>query len=219
MRFARFLFALLAVFAVAVSVHGAIAQSPAVAESSSLVPPGPSVGARVATPTQHIPAPSHRHTLDLVALGAVVGATKKKATRRSAGQKRDVPMYLDSIAHVMRKNEDTGKMENVAIHGGVLVDDTDLTDEEIDELTALRAIRPATPDEIDRLERADADAERAELQKTHEGEVLQLQANQAAERAAAVGKNATPEQLSKLDEKHGAAMATLQEKQAKALAQ
>lgn len=213
MRVLRFLFATLAMCSAALAIPSSAAAA------CTLDRPVPVSAVRAAIPISHVPAPTHRHVLDMVALGAVMGATaKKKPTRRAAAKKTDVPMYLDGIAHVQRKNEDTDKMETVAITGGVLVDDTDLSDEEIDELTAMRIIRPATSDEIARLEQAEANAERAEKQQAHEAEVTQLRANQEAERAAAVARNATPDQLAKLDERHAVAKSALEEKQAKALA-
>jgi hypothetical protein len=129
-------------------------------------------------------------------------------------------MYLDSDAHVMRKNEDTGRFETTVVRGGVLVDDTDLTDDEIDELTALRVVRPATGDEIDRLEQRDAEDARAELLRTQETEVAQLRAQHDTDRAALEATGPAPEasrsspiarqtELTELQAKHAAALAKL----------
>lgn len=196
-----------------------VSASPAAADRASLDRPVPVSAVRAAIPLHQLPAPARRHALDMVALGAVVGATKKKATRRASGKKTEVPMYLDATAHVQRKNEDTGKMETVAIPGGVLVDDTDLNEDEIEELTAQRHIRPATSSEIERLEQADAAAERKEIVDAQAKETEQLRANQEVEMAKlnASGK-ASLEAISALQTEHAKQTAALQEKQAKALA-
>jgi hypothetical protein len=66
--------------------------------------------------------------------------------------RRGRPMFLDSHVDVVRDGE------VVRIQGGVLVEDTDLSEDEIDELTAHRAIRLATDPEIERADRMAAAA-------------------------------------------------------------
>jgi hypothetical protein len=127
-------------------------------------------------------------------------------------------MYLDSDVHVMRENDD-GKLATTVIKGGVLVDDTDLSDDEIDELTARRVIRPASVDEIQRLEAADTAADRAELVKEQQEELAQMRANQEQARAALATKDGvTGDALAKADQKNAMEVAALQEKHAAALA-
>jgi hypothetical protein len=170
---------------------------------------------------QSVPTPpvSHRTVpIEALALGAVVGATKR-ATRRKSNTRTEVPLYLDTIAHVQRKNEESGAMETVAIKGGVLVDDTDLTDDEIDELTAMRVIRHATPDEIDRLEQNSVDAKRAELVQSNTAAMDSLKASNASERAAMeADTSVSPDALTKLDAKQNAAVEKMQAQHDKALA-
>jgi hypothetical protein len=198
-------------------------HSPAAAVSLVLRPPVQLPAVRAAMVDHHAPSPrSHRIPADSFVLLAAVGATKKRASRRTSGKKRDVPMYLDSDVHVMRESEDpthNGKLVTTVIKGGVMVDDTDLTDDEIDELTALRVIRPARPEEIDRLERADTAAARADLVKSQGEELAQLRANNEAARADLASKdNVSGDALAKLDQKNAMAVASLQEKHAGALA-
>lgn len=142
-------------------------------------------------------------------------ATKKKATRRAQGAKRtDVPMYLDSDVHRMGEDD---KLD--IVRGGVMVDDTDLTDEEIEELTARRVIRPAKPDEIERAANAEHTEKRAQLQRDQSAEVAQLQAQQAQEKAKLEGGgNASPAALQKLADQHLKQTQDLQAKHTKALA-
>jgi hypothetical protein len=197
-----------------VTVH----PSSAAVERFALRPPVQLPAVRAAIPS--VPSsPSHRHRLtDSLGLLAVAGATKKRTTRRTSGKKRDVPMYLDSDVHVMRENDD-GKLATTVIKGGVLVDDTDLSDDEIDELTARRVIRPATVEEIDALDAAGTAADRAELVKSQEEEMAQLRANQEQARATLAAKdNVSADALAKADQKAAMDVASLQEKHATALA-
>jgi hypothetical protein len=235
MRITRLLFAPALLLAAAVGAHAqptrlaehrlrdtqavlASQMSPAAAVPLVLRPPVqlPAVRAVTSADRRTPTSRQHRAPLEMVAL-AVIGATKR-TSRRKAGKKRDVPMYLDSDAHVLREN-DEGRMVTTVIKGDQLVDDTDLTDEEIEELTARRVIRPATVPEIDRLEAADTASERAELVRSQQTEIAQLTANNDAERADfATRENTSPDALAKLDQKHAASVAALQEKQAGALA-
>lgn len=105
------------------------------------------------------PAPDRgpRFPIELVGAGAALSTGAKRGGRKrakdgadgAAAPRNTMPMILDSHVHLMR-----GK-EMVALKGGVLVEDTDLTDDEIDELTARKAIRPATPKELAQLQQAD----------------------------------------------------------------
>lgn len=221
------LFAVLALTAIALPVaaqpDSLIARSPAAVGDTSRVHSASRLAVRAAIDTVTVPASLPTSTsrvaaIEMIALGGIIGATKK-TTRRSTGKRRDVPMYVDSILHVQRKNDDTGKHETVAIPAGVLVDDTDLTDDEIDEFTARRVIRPATVEEIERLDKKDAADERADLEASQTAELEQLRANHAAERAELVGKEGTsPAAIAKLDDKHATAVSQLQAKHAAALA-
>jgi hypothetical protein len=202
-----------------VTTHALFSQSSAAVERLALRPPVQLPAVRAAIPsTPSHPRSRHRFT-DSIGLLAVAGATKK-ATRRSSGKKRDVPMYLDSDVHVMRPSEaDEKKLVTTVIKGGVLVDDTDLTDDEIDELTARRVIRPATVDEIQRLEAADTAADRAELVKSQQEEIAQLRANHEVARATLAQKDGvSADALAKADQKSAMEVASLQEKHAGALA-
>lgn len=193
--------------------------SSAAVEQLALRPPVQLPAVRAAIPSvPSLPTSRHRFT-DSIGLLAVAGATKK-TTRRSSGKKRDVPMYLDSDVHVMRPSEaDEKKLVTTVIKGGVLVDDTELTDDEIDELTARRVIRPATVDEIQRLEFADTAADRAELVKSQQEELSQLRANQEQSRAQLAAKDGvSADALAKADQKSAMDLASLQEKHAGALA-
>lgn len=220
MRSTRLLFVALILLVSALPVHAAVVlQSPAAVANSSLGTDSvPTVRAAI-LPSRHAPAPGRSHRLlDGMAIAAIGATSKRKSTRRKAGVKREIPLYLDSDAHVMREDERTGHLATTVIRGGVLVDDTDLTDDEIDELTALRAIRHATTDEIARLEQKDADAERTELMANQAVELEELRARQDAERAELEAKGPTDEQRSTQSTRHSAAMTKLQEKHAAALA-
>jgi hypothetical protein len=216
------LLAIASVFALALAPFHVVHQSSAAVERLALRPPVqlPAVRAAI-VPSHSAPHRAPRFT-DGLGLLAVAGATKKRASRRTSGKKRDVPMYLDSDVHVLRESEDpthNGKLVTTVIKGGVMVDDTDLTDDEIDELTARRVIRPATPEEIDRLEQADTAEARAELVATQEAELAQLRANNEAARAEmAARENVSGDALAKLDQKNAMTVAALQEKHAGALA-
>jgi hypothetical protein len=187
LRFALASLALLAASAVPAQVPDTLTHhlAPAAVASTTLsqVPPASTPAVRAALSTPH--APATRVPLELMAF-AFVGATKK-TTRRSAGKKRDMPMYIDSDLHVARKDDDKKPYTHV-IKGGQLLDDVEddgLTEEEIDEFIARRAIRPATPDEIARLEQAEVNDERTQLQADQARELDALRADQAAELAAA----------------------------------
>jgi hypothetical protein len=98
-------------------------------------------------------------------LGLAIGATAKKSTRRTSGKASKLKLLLDSTVHLRR---DPKKPDLTVIDGGVLVDDTDLDDDEIEELKRHGAIRPASAEEIARLEATAENAERAELMREHE---------------------------------------------------
>lgn len=167
----------------------------------------------IATALHHeAPAPSRRSPGPLSLLGfALAGATSKKSAprrKRSGFKVPDVPMYLDSAVHVMRDDE------LVIISGGVLLDDTELTDEEIADIQRHGVIRPATPAELERLQEAESLAAATELAKDQEREMRQLVANQAAElsgvdeakKPALVDKHL--KQISDLQGKHATALAS-----------
>lgn len=208
----------IAAFVLPAAAQSDSTRSPAAAEVSTLPVHSASVSTVRAAIPRPLPAPHReRAPLSVVGLGAFVGATAKRQTRRKAGVKREVPLYLDSTAHVMRPGKDD-KPELLVIPGGVLVDDTDLTDEEIDELTALRVIRHATTEEIDRLEQKGIDEQRAEMLRTQEGEINQLKAQQDVERVDLEAKNPSDEQRATQSDRHGKQLAKLQEKHSAALA-
>lgn len=146
--------------------------------------------------------------LGLAAMGVTTSKNKKRPTRRATGAKSpDVPMYLDTEAHVMRDDE------LVKIPGGVLVEDTELDDDEIEEFLARGVIRPATPEEIVRLHTAGAREAAKQLADEQGREMQQLLANQAAELAVAAETD-----KAKLAEKHLKAVSALQQKHAQAAA-
>lgn len=156
-------------------------------------------------PASHAPLPLSTFSL----LGFAIGATAKKATRRASGKGSKVKLLLDSEVHLKR---DPKSPELTKIPGGVLVDDTDLDDDEIEELKRLGAIRPASAEEITRLEAAQEVAENADLMRAQELELSQLRVKQAEELAAApADKQAT------LQERHAKAVTAMQEKHVKAL--
>jgi hypothetical protein len=218
MRSTRFvLTALLIVAAAQPAPAATLTHSPAAVGTTPLSQP-PSVSTVRAA--MHPPTPPAPHraplSMDLSVLG--VALATKRATRRSTGKKRDVPMFLDSEVHVMREGKD-GKPEQLRIAGGVLVDDTELEDDEIDELTARRVIRPATQDEIHRLERRETDDARTELLRTHETEMAQLRAQHDVARAELENSgNATPAALNRLSDKQALEITKLQDKHAAAIA-
>jgi hypothetical protein len=174
------------------------------------------------------PLPStvpHRIPSASLLIGAAFGATaKKKATRKAAGKKRDMPMFLDSDVHVMREDPNNEKrMVTTIVRGGRMLDDLEdeaLTDDEIDELTARRVIRPATVAEVDRAAQQDKAVQREELVSDQTTEIQQLRANREAERAGLVADGSAPadlitfdqattEQVTNLQAKHADALATL----------
>lgn len=177
-------------------------------------------------PQQH-PAP----VLEFTALAAVMGATAKK-TRRTAGAKRtSVPLWLDSEVHVIRDDKETpaaaanrrlrgvqAPSPHTVIPGGVLVDDTDLTDDEIEDLQRRGVVRPATPKEVESAEVRERTERIAELQREQEREIQQLRADQEQEKAKinADGK-AAPDAVAKLADKQSKELTSLQEKHVKAL--
>lgn len=173
---------------------------------------------RAATLERHAPAPSRRHDLPNYSLEAVALAAlaTKRTTRRQSGKKGKLPMLLDSHVDVVRgehKNPVTGRNEpQIERIAPGLVDDTDLTDDEIDELTARGVIRQAKPDEVERLEQRETDAERATLVREQEAEVSKLRTeHEAALAEAPESKRAA------LSEKQTKEMTALQAKHAKAL--
>lgn len=90
-------------------------------------------------------------TLDTaLAQAAAAAAAAAEATGTPAAAPADLPLVLDSTAHVMRDVRKAGKVEKQlhVVKGGVLVSQTDLTPDEIAELKTLGAIRVATIDEI-----------------------------------------------------------------------
>lgn len=156
-------------------------------------------------PLSHAPAPLSTFSL----LGLAVGATAKKSTRRSTGKASKLKMLLDSTVHLRR---DPKKPDITVIEGGVLVDDTDLDDDEIEDLKRHGIIRPASAAEIARLETAADDADRVELIREHESQLTMLRAEQKAELDAAPA-----DKRAALAERHGKALTALQDKQAKEL--
>jgi hypothetical protein len=156
-------------------------------------------------PLSHAPLPLSTFSL----LGFAIGATAKKSTRRSSGKASKLKLLLDSTVHLRR---DPKRPDITVIDGGVLVDDTDLDDDEIEELKRHGVIRPASAEEIARLEAAEETAGNAELLREQEYELTELRANQAAELE---GKSDA--EKAKLAERHSKAVAALQEKHVKAL--
>jgi hypothetical protein len=222
MRSLRFsLFAL----AVALAIPSSTSAQPVTDSIPTLTP--------VLVGAEHVPAPARRDhapmPFELAGLGVAL-ATAKKAARKPAAKKSgskpaakksasaDVAMYLDSDVHVMRENK-KGDPVTTTIKGGVLVDDTDLTDEEIDDFTARRVIRPAKPEEIERLKKAPGVAEREQLVREQAAEVEQLQAKHAsavaaaapADRPALQEEQAT--ELTELQQEHVDALNAFDEKQ------
>lgn len=167
-----------------------------------------------------MPAPTHHKRLPgfpIEGLAAAALATKgKKATRRSAGKRSSVKLFLDSLVHVVRGEDKEGRPKTESIAGGVLVDDTDLTDDEIDELTALKAIRPATPKEIEQLDRNEVEEKRVALVREQEEEMAALRAEHEQAKAD-LGTDASPAKVTKLEEKQAAEVSKLQDKHTKAL--
>lgn len=177
-----------------------------------------------------VPTRPNRFPLEYLTAFALVGATK--TTRRKSGAKRsDVPLYLDSDVHVPLEDSELKEWRSNAppgqpghggapirlIKGGVLVDDTDLTDEQIEDLQTRGVIRPATMKEVQASEaRAKAD-ERRELEQQQKTEIQQLQAKQEQARAEATSKNANADQIAKLNERQTAELTALQDKHVKAL--
>lgn len=154
-----------------------------------------------------LPAPSKQPSfpVEYVAIGLAAAVAKR-------GRKGGVAMFVDSDIHVMRDNK-KGDPELKVIKGGQLLEDTDLTDEEVDELTARRVIRPATAKELAQLEKSEANAEREELVKEQEGELTTLRAKHEQALAAA------PEtKKAAIEEKQSAEVTKLQTAHAKALA-
>jgi hypothetical protein len=98
------------------------------------------------------PASPRTLPLNLVALGAIAGATAVKRSRSNPN------MIVDSIIHVARQ-DNRGNPITLAVQPGVLADDTELTDDEIDESIARGSIRYATPAELHRLEQIAAQRE------------------------------------------------------------
>lgn len=236
--------ALISLVAIAAFVLPAAAQSdsaaspsPAAVDESSPVHSASRPAVRVAItsavqlPTVSVestrsesPVPTREQLpLSTVGFGAIVGATaKKRATRKAAGKKRDVPMYLDSDVHVMRPDEENPKRKvTTIVRGNRLLDDLEadeLTDDEIDELTARRVIRPAKPEEIERSEQQDRAAQREELSAEQTAEITQLRANRESERAQLVAGGVKPEDLVSFDDETASTIAELQTEHAAALA-
>lgn len=186
---------------------------PAVATSAIVLDTASTVTGAVAEspPVPGVPAdPGPVFPIEVLA-----GAALATATRRKSGKRSQVPMMLDSIVHVMREGKG-GKEELKVINGGVLVDDTDLSDDEVDELTARKVVRPATPDEVARLERSDVEDKRLALVREQEEEVAQLRAKHEAQRAE-LGDAASPQKVRALETKQGEELAKLQAQHAKAL--
>lgn len=194
--------------------------------------PSPPVvqSAAIAPTPQPAPDPTSRLPLELLSF-ALVGATKRETRRKSGAKKGDVPLYLDSDVHVAleeselkewRQNAPPGQPGHSGapirvIKGGVLVDDTDLTDEQIDDLQKRGVVKPASPEQVKAAEaKAKAD-ERRDLEQEQKTEIQQLQAKHEQARAEATNKNANAETLAKLSEKQTSEMTALQDKHVKAL--
>lgn len=97
-----------------------------------------------------------------------------------------VPLIMTVQADVMRDDpEKKGEKKAQRIEAGQLVDDLDLTDDELADFRTRGYIRPATEDEVTRAEAAKQRAEQAEENKKAE---LKRQDEEAAkERDAAKG--------------------------------
>lgn len=148
--------------------------------------------------------------IEVVGLGAALATAR---TRR--GKRGDVPMYLDSHVHVMREDK-KGDPVLKRIRGGILIDDTDLTDEEVDELTARKVVRPASQEEVERLAQSGTEAERTDLLREQEEEMAKLTAKHEMERAE-LGDGASASKRQKLEERQAKELTALQGKHAKAL--
>jgi hypothetical protein len=168
------------------------------------------------------PSSSRQVPVDFLAIGAAVGATKKKVTRKSAGKKRDMPMFLDSDVHVMREDPlDPRRKITTIVRGGRMLDDLEddaLTDDEVDELTARRVLRPATPAEVERANQTDKAIRREELVADQTTEIQQLRANREGERAALIASGVKPEDLIAFDGDTSEKVADLQTAHAEAVA-
>jgi hypothetical protein len=213
----RQLAAVLVIAVVAFFVLPRVQSQPVHAAASSAVAVHQTVPHLPSAPAQHVPFQS-------LALSAILGATAKKkaTTRKAAGKKRDMPMYLDSDVHVMREDPNNEKrMITTIVRGGRMLDDLDdeaLTDDEIDELTARRVIRPATVEEVDRAAQQDKAAQRADLVGDQTTEIQQLRANREGERAGLVAQGSAPADLISFDQATTEQVAALQGKHADALA-
>jgi hypothetical protein len=215
---------LLAAAALAPTPSTASAQTDQrVSHADSAAPPSaaPLVLYADSIPTMHIEAraslplpeaPKTKHLAPLMAF-AVAGAVKRRPSRRAAGVKiPDVPMFLDSDVHVMRDKELT------VIRGGVLVDDTDLEDDEIEELLRHKVIRPATSSELASLDQASSDSAKADLIASQEQEMAALTASHEAATAEAQAAGKSDAQLAKLAQKQSEEVSALREQHAAALA-
>lgn len=158
--------------------HWPVQNSPAAAGVFSPVQASvPAV--RAAYPIDHqLPSAPTPFPFEVIALGAIVGATS--ASGRNRGQ-----MIVDSVLHVSRK-DDKGVPITRAIPAGILLDDVDadikLTDDEVDEFTARRVIRYATPEEVERAEQAKANRDTAKVTQAGDATVAGINAQADAER-------------------------------------
>jgi hypothetical protein len=192
-----------------------VEQRPPVVGDSLVLHPALDLPALQVADTHRAPAPRSHSPLSMFSmLGFAVGATKsKRPTRRARGVKvPDVPLFLDSDVHVMRDGELT------IVRGGVLVEDTELEDDEIEDLIKHGVVRPAKHAELESLETAGNVDAAATLAREQEQEIAALQTAHAAVLADAdASGNLTPAKREKLVAKQGEELAALREQHTAAL--
>lgn len=206
----------LAVLAFALMPAPAPAQAPpdplaSIASTQAVPDPlEPSIAADVLR--GHVPVPADGPALpaEPFAIALAVAAAKR-------GRKRgDVPMILDSHVDVMRENK-KGDPEPKRFAPGQLLEDTDLTDEEVDDLTKRKAIRPASQEELQQLEKGSVEQERANMIREQEEELAKVRAEHEQQRAE-LGDDASPKKRAALEERQAGEITKLQAAHAKALA-
>ena len=170
-----------------------------------------------AADTHRSPAPRSHAPLSMFSmLGFAVGATakSKRPTRRARKDVKvpDVPLFLDSDVHVMRDGELT------TIRGGVLVDDTELEDDEIEDLIKHRVVRPAKHEELQTIETTGSLTAIEDLKREQDQEIQALQSAHASALAEAdASRNFTPAKREKLVATQAEELAALQSQHAAAL--
>jgi hypothetical protein len=144
----------------------------------------------------HIPLAPRTVPINLIALGAIAGATAVKRSRSNPN------MIVDSIIHVARK-DDKGNPTTLVINPGVLADDTELTDDEIDENIARGAVRFANPAELHRLEQIAVQRETAKIARDAERTTATMNATADAERQRIIAETDAEKsrRLAELDER------------------